>query len=104
MMSDEDVVMRFKDIVGVGTVRPLPMKDGRRACWRWRLSSTIVVGALFMLFEPWLGERRKQQYLNSPVPENPERFSKLQFCPGCGDAFSKLATHLPHCLEVSDAQ
>jgi hypothetical protein len=56
-MNGEDVVRRYHEIVGVGTLR---QRKDRGDC---RFASTVqdIAGfrALVDLLEPWLGERRK---------------------------------------------
>lgn len=61
-MTDEDVVRRFSDIVGLGTVRfsltPSMRAAGSKPLWKWSVQNLGGVEAVLSMFEPYLGERR----------------------------------------------
>jgi hypothetical protein len=61
-MGDEDVVLRFCDAVGVGSVTgPFKGKAAHhRLMWRWRVVSDEAEKTLALL-EPFLGTRRRAQ-------------------------------------------
>lgn len=61
-MCDEDVVRRFADVVGGGSIReyePENPKHSRQ--YRWRLCSWGEVGRVLDLLGPHLGKRRSEQ-------------------------------------------
>lgn len=59
-MTDQDVVERFKKIVGVGSIYALGIpKGGKKPQWKWRIGSFEHVQHIAALFWPWLGIRRK---------------------------------------------
>jgi hypothetical protein len=61
-MTDEDVVRRFHRIVGVGKVLcRAECRPGRKPIWRWAAQSRQAYAHVVALFEPFLGERRKEQ-------------------------------------------
>lgn len=62
-MTDEDIVRRLGEIIGMGTVKgPYTYKSGGRKLpyWEFRIQGK---GALEVaeLFRPWLGKRRLKQ-------------------------------------------
>jgi hypothetical protein len=58
-MTDEDVVRRFHDIVGFGTViQKTGLKPPNLPQWRWAANSRHEFERTVDLFTPWLGERR----------------------------------------------
>jgi hypothetical protein len=60
-MTDEDVVRRFHEVVGVGKVNgPYNQKTypGSKPFWNWHLSGRVKVEPLAQQFLPWLGLRR----------------------------------------------
>jgi len=61
-MTDEDVVARVCDIVGLGRVRPA---KGQRAHYKdlyaWTITAMDPVAALLRLLRPYMGERRRRQ-------------------------------------------
>lgn len=62
--TDADVLRRFELVVGMGRVRPLtPQQPHHKAAWEWKVSREVEVRALFALFEPYLGERRRARAL-----------------------------------------
>jgi hypothetical protein len=58
-MNDEDVVRRFQEIVGVGTIRTWKPKNPRHSTqYRWRVCSWEKTTAVIEMFRPYLGHRR----------------------------------------------
>lgn len=63
-MTDEDVVRRFADVIGVGCVYgPMARGPGRQATYDWSLGDAREVRAVITLLLPWLGSRRKAKAL-----------------------------------------
>lgn len=65
-MTDEDVLLRFKDAVACGAVRALPPRtDPKRLhhkpTFMWQVGGRDDVRQLLAAFTPWLGSRRLQQ-------------------------------------------
>jgi hypothetical protein len=59
-MTDEDVVRRFRDVVGIGTVAErLPRPPGQKMQWAWSVSSREHVQAVAAMFWGFLGARRR---------------------------------------------
>lgn len=61
--TDKDVVYKFKEIVGFGSIHPEKLKVGYKQSWRFRVSSFEKCQALICMLWPWLGERRKARAL-----------------------------------------
>jgi len=66
-MTDEDVVRRFCEIVGVGHVKgPYgPYDRGTKQLWAWDLIKKADVKKVLEMFQPWLGARRLDQILTA---------------------------------------
>lgn len=84
-MADFDPVMRFREIVGVGTLTERRF-DGTRSHWRtqlmWRCSGADAAGVARLLV-PLLGERRREA-----ANEILETFATRQkSCPSCGRTY-----------------
>ena len=61
-MTDEDVVRRFHEVVGVGSVvGPIKKKERWHDQWLWRSASLENSQAVLAAFWSFLGERRKEQ-------------------------------------------
>jgi hypothetical protein len=60
-MTDLDVLERFRDIVGVGSINPKKVKDGNKPMWRWLVSGKPRVQIILMDFIPWFGAHRKER-------------------------------------------
>ena len=60
-MTDEDTVVRFRDILGVGKVYgPYgPYAGSKKVFWRWHVYSAEHVQAVAAMLWPWLGDRRR---------------------------------------------
>jgi hypothetical protein len=59
-MTDEDVVRRFYQKVGLGHVNgPYIRTDGTKPQWAWNVTSFEKVQALIAQWWPWLGSRRR---------------------------------------------
>jgi hypothetical protein len=65
-MTDEEIVHRFQEIMGVGKVygpynhKPYKRIENRKPHWNWSASSFEHVQATVVFLWPWLGERRRQ--------------------------------------------
>ncbi len=60
--TDEDVVLRFAEIVGVGNVVKLRKRlPHHKDAWRWSVNGDTVE-RVYDLLSPWLGKRRKARY------------------------------------------
>jgi hypothetical protein len=58
-MADEDVVRRFAEIVGCGTVAPRsPRKAHWKPQWQWTVCNVAETVVLSEMFRPYLGKRR----------------------------------------------
>lgn len=66
-MSDEDVLLRFRDVVGAGSVRPTKIKPTtakgnlRKPMFRWTCSKWSDIERICLRFYPFLCARRKEQ-------------------------------------------
>lgn len=60
-MTDEDVIFRFKQIVGVGNITGPYNKIGKKTWWVWQAGSFEHVQALIAILWPWLCRRRKDR-------------------------------------------
>ncbi len=65
-MSDEDVLLRFRDVVGTGSVRPLKARrehggGPRKPMFRWSCSKWSDIERIARTFYPFLLSRRRQQ-------------------------------------------
>ena len=81
-MADRDVVERFHRIVGVGQftgpIVHIRKTDGKRLkdVFEWRTGSWHVINDLYVLFKPWLADRRRGQFelaLTRGRPKSPVR-------------------------------
>lgn len=75
--TDKDVVDRFAEIVGfgsVGRVRRHPHLN-RKDCWMWQSASKPDVKGMAEAFLPYLGSRRAERAreIVRVVAENPDR-------------------------------
>jgi hypothetical protein len=64
-MSDEDVIRRVHDLVGVGNVWIVPAKDQRKTHYVWAVTSHNNVVHLLTLMLPRLGKRRSARALEA---------------------------------------
>src|SRR5689334_22543771 len=63
-MTDRDVVERFAEVVGIGSVTL--KKRGKRHWkdqWMWQAGGIAALNHVIGLFLPWVGERRRTQLL-----------------------------------------
>jgi hypothetical protein len=62
-MTDEDIVRRFRTVVGIGNVHgPRAMKTSTRPMYFWQASRFEHVQSMFCWFWQYLGSRRRAQY------------------------------------------
>lgn len=67
--TDEDVIHRFRSVVGVGTLTgPYWRDNSTRPYWVWQTRSTAPVAYVTGLFRPYLGKRRLEK-LNAALEE-----------------------------------
>lgn len=60
--TDEDVVQRFRAIVGVGSIYfRKAQRSGHKNLWTWMISDRDGFEHVAELFRPWLGERRLER-------------------------------------------
>lgn len=59
-MTDEDIVQRFRDVVGVGQIYPTDRGRHKRQ-YRWVASNFENVQAVIAMLWPWLGPRRSNR-------------------------------------------
>lgn len=58
-MSDRDVVERFAEVVGCGTIYEAKQRDPRhKTMWRWQCGRAAQVIEIVDAMRPWLGQRR----------------------------------------------
>jgi len=60
-MTDEDVVLRFADLMSCGTVRVVPRRDGHKTLFQWRLYEWSELERVLRAMLPLLGERRAEK-------------------------------------------
>jgi hypothetical protein len=76
IMTDEDVIRRFGAVVGLGNIRGPYTRKGQPAnkwkpFWTWSVSGFEKTQAIYAMFWPWLGARRRQrgkELLSAHVP------------------------------------
>jgi hypothetical protein len=59
--TDRDVIERFRDVMGRGTVDPRNKGPGNKVQWHWQTQGHVNVSRFGELIGPWLGERRRRQ-------------------------------------------
>lgn len=59
-MTDEDVVRRFHEVIGRGTVVGPHHRSGQKDQWTWRCS-TLDAEVILQALIPWLGVRRTER-------------------------------------------
>lgn len=90
-MTDQDVVLRFAEVVGVGSVsgphvRPNPR---HKALWSWRVHRWEWLAPLAERMLPFMGSRRRQQL--RAVLDDPPTDGRFQTaCRRCGFALIAL--------------
>jgi hypothetical protein len=85
-MSDEDVLLRLRDVVGAGSVRPLkaraqPGAGPRKPMFRWTCSKWSDIERIARRFRPFLLSRRAQQVdwlLSNPI--GPRGWANRTYC------------------------
>jgi hypothetical protein len=88
-MTDKDVVERFAEIVGVGSITHRPYEPPLKEQWAWQASGTNAVNVLNELL-PWLGARRRaraEEVLARRAAVVAEATAP-RVCPGCGTTFA----------------
>ena len=63
-MTDLDIINRFHQAVGCGTVRPHKTKANRKDAWIWQASAEADVRRLLNEWLPYLGVRRAHKALD----------------------------------------
>jgi hypothetical protein len=65
-MKDEDVVRKFQEVVGVGTIRfRKQQKEHWSPMWDWYLCKAADVRVLIIKMLPYFGNRRAYRALNA---------------------------------------
>lgn len=84
-MTDEDVLVRFREAVGCGGIVRLrrPALPGKKAVYSWDIGSRAEVAKLLEAFLPWFGERRAAK-ARLALDECAAMDRK---CLGCGETF-----------------
>lgn len=59
-MTDEDVIRKYHDLIGIGNVRVRPIRGDYKQCYTWGVGGHDAVLVLQLLL-PWLGQRRTQR-------------------------------------------
>lgn len=59
-MTDEDVVLRFKDIIGCGRIY-VQIKNRSKPLYMWQTTNRADFDSASELLEPWLGARRLEK-------------------------------------------
>jgi len=72
-MTDEDVLRRFHDIIGIGTICGPYRRGSYKPHWIWCGAGSENVQAILAAFWPFLGERRKARAV-----ETMKRIATLQ--------------------------
>lgn len=87
-MTDEDVVRRFHEAVGRGTVNGPHLRSGQKPQWTWRCSTLEAVEVLALL-APLFGIRRaaKADEVLSARREFIEWATQERECAHCGESF-----------------
>jgi len=62
-MTDEDVVRRFHEIVGMGNVNGPYDHGGNKLRWRWEIGVLQDFREFVEMMSPWLGTRRSGRAL-----------------------------------------
>lgn len=80
--TDKDVVMKFRDIVSIGSIRFIDksMKENRKDAWAWNTSGYPSSQYIIALFWTFLGKRRRKraEEILAKGKEIPGR--RKQFC------------------------
>lgn len=77
-MTDEDVVRRFREVVGAGhiSLRPSPPTNPHWSpCWYWQASRWLEIERILGEFMPYFGDRRraKAEEMLAHAPAEPRR-------------------------------
>jgi hypothetical protein len=72
-MTDEDVVQRFRDIVGVGSVSPARLRPPRKPMYYWACNGRSNFRLVAEMLRPWLGERRLAKLAEVELQASPVR-------------------------------
>lgn len=64
IMTDEDVLRKFSEVVGIGRFYGpyQPKNPAAKPIWRWTTTKKDEVEKLFGLIGAWLGERRRAKF------------------------------------------
>lgn len=107
VIGDRDVLDRFAQIVGVGSVSQStkPSNEAHRQMWRWSTSNLHVI-ELAVLFWPYLGDRRRAVFCEKLAERElfVQEATRLRACASCGQDFrppySKMASRTRYCSDV----
>ncbi len=89
-MCDEDVLVRFKAIVGGGHLLKLKYRksEAHRPLWKWQTQSRGEIARIGELFRPWLGVRRLKRFDEVLMMARQENDPRT--CTYCGSSFVPL--------------
>lgn len=100
-MTDEDVLVRFREAVGCGGVVRLrrPALPGKKAVYSWDIGNRTEVARLLEAFLPWFGERRAAKARLALD----ECASMDRVCLGCGEPFRASRSNSYWCSRKHNA-
>jgi hypothetical protein len=77
--TDENVLREVQRIMGGSVTGPYEKPDAK-SYWSWRLNSWEFAEAFYAIVEPWLGERRREQFYVgfAKKPENAKTRKRLK--------------------------
>jgi hypothetical protein len=94
--TDHDVLLRFAEVVGCGSVRevkaPSVARPHWKTCWTWRTGRIEECGRLLMLWRPYLGERRAARVAEALDVLREKEAARWRTC-YCGKHFRAAHTH-----------
>jgi hypothetical protein len=64
MLTDDDVLYRFRDLIGGRVSMAMERGGNTKPIWSWRLYGRNKIEPIAKLFWPWLGDRRREQVTN----------------------------------------
>lgn len=67
IMTDEDVLRRFSEVVGLGKLYGpyQPTNPKAKPIWRWTLRRYTELVELYELIGPWMGQRRSARFVSA---------------------------------------
>ncbi len=65
LSTDYDVLLHFREVVGIGTIKGPLTRERRKAFWVWNASRSDEVATLLRAMLPYLGARRSARVLEA---------------------------------------